>query len=50
MAEGKNEERIDFFEKKLPKSLSVQKKALPLHSHLEKCLLERQNSEGKMRK
>jgi hypothetical protein len=50
VAEGKNEERIDFFEKKLPKSLSVQKKALPLHSHLEKCLLERQNSEGKMRK
>ena len=45
--EGKNEERKDFFEKKLLKSLSVQKKALPLHSHLEKCLLERYNSEGK---
>ena len=40
MEEGKNEERKDFFEKKLLKSLSVQKKALPLHSHLEKCLEE----------
>jgi len=50
VAEGKNEERIDFFEKKLPKSLSVQKKALPLHSHLEKCLLERYFSERKRRK
>ena len=40
MEEGKNEERKDFFEKKLQKSLSVQKKALPLHSHLEKCLEE----------
>ena len=40
MAEGENEKRIDFFEKKLLKSLSVQKKALPLHSHLEKCLEE----------
>jgi hypothetical protein len=40
VVEGKNEERIDFFEKKLLKSLSVQKKALPLHSHLEKCLEE----------
>ena len=27
-----------FFEKKRLKSLSVPKKALPLHSHLEKCL------------
>ena len=26
-----------FFEKKSEKSLSVPKKALPLHSHLEKC-------------
>ena len=40
MVEGKNEERKEFFEKKLLKSLSVQKKALPLHSHLEKCLEE----------
>ena len=30
-----------FFEKKFPKSLSVPKKALPLHSHLEKCPFER---------
>ena len=36
----KNEGKVSFFEKKSLKSLSVQKKALPLHSHLEKCLLE----------
>jgi hypothetical protein len=28
VAEGENEKRIDFFEKKLPKSLSVQKKSI----------------------
>ena len=36
----KNGVEDSFFEKKLLKSLSVQKKALPLHSHLEKCLEE----------
>ena len=38
--EVENDERKEFFEKKLLKILSVQKKALPLHSHLEKCLEE----------
>ena len=40
MVEVENDERKEFFEKKLLKILSVQKKALPLHSHLEKCLEE----------
>ena len=35
---SKNSIKSHFFEKKLPKILSVSKKALPLHSHLEKCL------------